>query len=66
MSAAKIGISHTDEYNADLSKKTGHGEVICIETGIVYYSLGDAFRKTGIRHIVECCHHKQSGAGGYH
>ena len=66
LSAAKSGIKHTPEYNAKLSLATGSGPVICIETGQVYYSLGDAKRCTKIRHIAECCHRKRKVAGGYH
>lgn len=66
MHLAKLGQKHTAEYNAKLSKLTGQGAVICIETGKVYYSLGDAFRQTNIRHIHECCHGARATAGGYH
>ena len=66
MSLAKLGSHHTDEYNAALSAQTGFGKILCIETGIIYYSAGDAFRKTKIRHILECCHKHRTIAGGYH
>ena len=48
---------------AQISKK-----VICIETGIVYNSLHDATRKTGIHHATICsvCKGKRKIAGGYH
>lgn len=66
MSLAKLGRHHTAEYNANLSKITGGHEIICIETSKIYYSAGDAYRQTKIRHILEVCHHHREIAGGYH
>lgn len=66
MSLAKLGTTHTDEYNEMLSRLEGGKRILCIETGIEYYSEGDARRKTKIRHILEVCHHTREVAGGYH
>ena len=40
--------------------------VICIETGIVYESVAEATRQTGITHITDVCKGKRKIAGGYH
>jgi len=58
--------SHEIIENNIVSELTGQGKIICIETGAVYYSHGDAYRQTGIRHILECCHGTRTVAGGYH
>lgn len=41
-------------------------KVLCVETGIIFSSIKDAYRKTGIRHISEVCHGERKIAGGYH
>lgn len=48
-------------------KKYGN-QVLCIETGIIYPSMGEAMRLTGIdkTSISRCCSGKQGSAGGYH
>ncbi len=40
--------------------------VRCVETGIIYPSISDAFRKTHINCIGMACNGKQETAGGYH
>lgn len=42
--------------------------VLCIDTGIVYPSMCEAERQTGIHHqsISACCNGKRKSAGGYH
>lgn len=44
--------------------------VKCIETGVIYNSIGDASRKTGINQcsIKDCCNKRKyhKSAGGYH
>lgn len=42
--------------------------VLCIETGIVYESLADAFRQTGISkfHISAVCNGRLKRTGGFH
>lgn len=45
----------------DFSKK-----VLCVETGIIFSSIKDAHRKTGICHISQVCQGKRKTAGGYH
>ncbi|MBE6146928.1 MAG: hypothetical protein E7168_01180 [Firmicutes bacterium] len=43
-------------------------KVLCIETGIVYDSVGDAFKCTGINKTViwNVCNNRRKTAGGYH
>ena len=48
------GKHHSEETKRKISeanRKTGVKPVRCIETGIEYYSVSDAKRKTGINHI---------------
>ena len=66
MRKAKLGRIHTEEYKKELSKICGGQEIICIETQQVYFGANEAGRQTGIRHILECCHHHREVAGGYH
>lgn len=42
--------------------------VLCVETNVVYYSIGEAERQTGIYHgsIIYCCKGKRKTAGGFH
>ena len=40
--------------------------VICVETGIIYESVAEATRKTGITHITDVCKGKRNIAGGFH
>ena len=42
--------------------------VICVETGVIYDSAMDAYRKTGIFHanIGRCANGKAPSAGGFH
>lgn len=42
--------------------------VICVETGVVYASSGEASRMTGCHqgHISECCNGVHKTTGGYH
>lgn len=43
-------------------------KVRCIETGVIYESISDAARQTGIcrESIGKCCNGNQKTAGGYH
>lgn len=43
-------------------------KVLCIETGEIFESMGDAERKTGISnsHISQVCNGKLKTTGGYH
>lgn len=43
-------------------------KVVCFETGIIYNSIMEAERKTGIANqcIIAVCKHKRKTAGGYH
>lgn len=40
-------------------------KVLCVDTNETYISIKDAFEKTGIRHISECCSGRRKTAGGY-
>ena len=42
--------------------------VICVETGVIYASSGEASRETGCHqgHISECCNGTHNTTGGYH
>lgn len=57
----KIGEAHINRK--DLSKK-----VLCIETGEVFESSSDVYRKTGINQssISKVCLGKRKTSGGYH
>ena len=41
-------------------------KVLCIETGEVYDSIGDAERETGAKNIGRACRGKLKTAGGFH
>lgn len=57
------GQHHSEETLKKLSKR-----VICIETGIIYPSMAEASRQTGISsgHICSVCKGNRNIAGGYH
>ena len=75
---SKYGMSgkkHSKETKERLSslKKGTHPKtqwaakkVICIETNIIYESVCEAKRQTGICHIDSCCRGERLTAGGYH
>lgn len=56
-------VSEAHKNHKAFSKK-----VLCIETGEVFESIGDAERKTGIRHsgISKACNGKLKATGGFH
>lgn len=47
-------------------KKKYAKQILCIETGIIYESLKDAVRKTGISRIRDVCKGRRITAGGFH
>lgn len=49
-------------------KNSGYKKVRCIETDIIYESLSEAARQTGIclSSISKCCNGKRKTAGGFH
>lgn len=53
---------------ADESKKKMSKPVICLETGLKYFGLNEASRKTGIdsRNIGQCVLGRRKTAGGFH
>lgn len=61
--SANKRVSETQKNRKDLSKK-----ILCIETGEIFESIGDAERKTGIDHsnISMVCSGIRKTAGGYH
>lgn len=48
------------------SAKARSKKVMCIETGIIYNSIGQAERETEISHIGDCCLGKRKTSGGLH
>ena len=71
-----FGKKHSDETIKKMSEsKRGKNnktskQIICIETGEIYYSAGEAERMTGIKSgcILGCCNHREhrKSAGGFH
>lgn len=55
------------ERNSGANNKNSKA-VLCVETGTVYASSGEAARKTGCHqgHISECCNGVHYTTGGYH
>lgn len=60
----------TAKYNVNYGTRNERTRkrVRCIETGIIYESLSEASRQTGIAQssISECCNGKRKTAGGFH
>ncbi len=58
----------TEAHLAKISKTLKRKEILCIETGVVYESIAEAARQTGIsRNNLESAVNKLRGsAGGYH
>ena len=55
--------------NRNLKSSISRGKkVLCIETGIIYNSIKEAERQTGINqsHIVKACKGKYKTSGGFH
>jgi hypothetical protein len=72
---AKVEYANRTTGNSERQrgKRTGAGNpksraVLCVETGKVYGSQGEAARHTGARqpHINSCCNGSRKSAGGYH
>ena len=49
-------------------KNNGYKKVCCIETSIIYSSIKEASKQTGVCQsgISQCCNSKQKTAGGFH
>ena len=68
----KIGIfSQTTEQlsangkkGSNITSKRYARPVVCIETGVVYPSIAEAVRQTGVKNISNCCHGRKKTAGG--
>lgn len=58
----KLSISHKGQIPPNRKK------VLCIETNIIYDSIAEATRKTGIHNSAIClvCNGKRNSAGGFH
>lgn len=56
------------EYMNQRMVETCSKPVCCVETGIIYSSLSEAYRKTGIsfKNISSCVYGRRHTAGGYH
>lgn len=71
-----FGKTHSDDAKKKISESNSgknnpwSKQVICIETGAIYDSGGEAERMTGIKHqtILACCNHEphRKTAGGFH
>lgn len=63
ISEAMKGKKLSEEHKRKISKT-----VLCVETGMVFNSIMEAYRKTGInfRHISLVCNGIRKTAGGYH
>lgn len=69
MCEAHKGKTHTEESKEKMSKNTKtKKEIICLENRIVYESVTEASKKTGIdrANISACCRGKLKTAGGFH
>ena len=68
ISEALTGLKKTPEHVRNNQLAQHRKEAQCIETGIIYESLADAERKTGIlgETISRNCRGKQKSASGYH
>lgn len=51
-----------------INNKKRSKPVLCVETGVIYPSFAEAFRKTGVylANIHKCCQGKLKTTGGYH
>ena len=57
------------DITVDCKKNTGisnRKKVKCVETNVVYNSIQEAEKITGIKHISCVCRHERKIAGGYH
>lgn len=62
---AHKGMKHSEEAKRKMSEAKSK-KVLCVETGEVFSSIKDAYRKTGIRNISKVCQGKRKTAGGFH
>ena len=58
----------SEETREKMRNAKSKKKVVCFETGVIYNSIMDAERKTGIANqcIIAVCKHKRKTAGGYH
>lgn len=61
------GKALTKSHRYNISKANGK-MVLCVETGVVYHSVREAERQTGIKNsnICVCCRKTSKTTGGYH
>lgn len=67
----KKGKKHSEETKRKISeaqknRKDQSKKVLCVETGEIFESTMDAYRKTGARHVSMVCRGKLKTTGGYH
>lgn len=67
----KYNVNHGTHTERMIKSKTNHPKISkrvrCIETGIIYESMAQAERETGLSHgnIAKCCKGKLKTCGGY-
>lgn len=63
------GAALTEEHKSRIrsSHKKSMKKVLCVDTGVIYESMHEATRKTGVdyRNISACCHGRIKSCGGY-
>ena len=60
------GTRNERSNKALMNRKNESVPVQCIETGVVYPSIREAYRQTGAKNIGQCCIGKRNTAGGCH
>jgi len=67
LSNALKGKKHSAEHNKHMGEAHMHS-VICVETGVIYNSIKNAAKETGINKsaISHCCNGRNKTAGNYH
>ena len=62
------GRTFTEEHKEKISKTLKRKRIICVETNVVYESISEAARQTGIRreNLKSAVNNLRGSAGGYH
>lgn len=68
ISKALTGRQMTEDHKAKINKTLKRKQIICIETKVIYESISEAARQTGIsrENIKTALNGKRLSAGGYH
>lgn len=68
LSEAKKGHILSEDHRRKISAGLGGHPIMCIETGIVYTSVSDVEKRTGISNgnVSSVCHGRRKTAGGLH